>query len=293
MNRQDFEIRLDIIFRYASWPHTDWDCLNKMAKFLFYRNQWKPFKDLYIKYKQDRLNEIPNKKLPDYNPDQEASDFLIRQMENSGFFFGNGSKTYDEFNKPKGCYLNQELVVKRNLEEEHFFMYFFAFLFTKVSTEEFLSYHLLHTFDNNIESYKRFLLEVRKAHSTAIGAGLESLDNWIHGHLMGMNKKRGFGADVKEKPNNENDKVNVDSLLQLFCVEDDFQKYVDVLKAVDPPVIDGNCRYILGKNSKGSISAWVAVLTVRGTLKSLPNDDGLAKLLRSYFQMTTFTGRSL
>ncbi len=76
-------------------------------------------------------------------------------------------------------------------------------------------------------------------------------------------------------------KINVEALPTTFedLVHDEYsiQPFIDILKEVEPPLIDVDCNYI-GK-SKGAIAVWIDELFIQAIIKKPTNSDKVISLL--------------
>ena len=89
-----------------------------------------------------------------------------------------------------------------------------------------------------------------------------------------------------------NSKKSYRSLKELFNNEEDFNFAISVLKNVENPVISETNSYLLGKNSKGAFSAWIALLHRKSLIKT-SDETIISPLLESYFTNLTITDRTL
>lgn len=72
------------------------------------------------------------------------------------------------------------------------------------------------------------------------------------------------------------------NFIQAFHNPDRALTYIEMLKKVEPPIIDEEGRYRLGPRQKGAIVAWITILQDKGFLKKI-NDKQLAELLNEQF----------
>lgn len=305
-----YKIRTDILCNYFG-ATKDPDIKRLIADFLSYKGKWKRTSELYLEFLSRHSDEkaIILSKLQDRET-WEKEDFLTAKCARSMvsqllrwpdtihdgafnwheyYFFG----LEDEYLSPaNGVILNQPVEAHFPADRE-FFTKFFIFMFSKEEhPDNFLAYHRINTFRNDVKQYRRFLkdcldqLMIRKAF----------LKQWIKDELNATIQPTTV-ANVSQpgsQPQPLSKLLNEDikDLSDIFINKDDFEKYVKLLKDVEPPVIDDNNRYILGKNSKGALVAWVYALQRRSKIKSI-KDATLSNLLVSHFQMDSFDERTL
>lgn len=75
---------------------------------------------------------------------------------------------------------------------------------------------------------------------------------------------------------------NFKTLKELFVYPETYDKCIDILKKVDPPILNTENKFI-GKE-KGAFVVWVDVLKKNNLIKQLSNDNLYAQLISNTFQ---------
>jgi hypothetical protein len=116
-----------------------------------------------------------------------------------------------------------------------------------------------------------------------------SLIDWVENEY---NKNElslsGSGNDKQKGSSRQSD---VESFKDLFIDNFEYEKAIDALKEVHPPIIDKNNVYRLGQRKKSVFSSYKVVLENRGWIKEV-SSELFAKLIAKEFK-TEITGKTI
>jgi len=115
---------------------------------------------------------------------------------------------------------------------------------------------------------------------------LELIFSIVQAELQGKLKIASFQElNIKDsfKPN-LNKQNEPKTFNEMFEYPDLVSKCVNILKQVEPPIINNKDEFNLGSRSKGSIVAWISALKIKGIIKARLSDSIIAKHLNSKFK---------
>ncbi len=166
----DLELTSENIFFIKKFSK-DQLCLSKLAQYMYDEGQGKQFDELYkMAFGKDSTDPLAHENIG-----------LLRNMEFKGYYFGlRRSIGYDENGKPRGVWLSQPFLIKR---DSRHYDYLFTFMFLDIGRkEDFLQYHLMHSFDNVKLKYRIFLKKI-KDDIEASNKPVSFLSQWIKDNL--------------------------------------------------------------------------------------------------------------
>ncbi|MBK7037586.1 MAG: hypothetical protein KBF42_05490 [Chitinophagales bacterium] len=88
---------------------------------------------------------------------------------------------------------------------------------------------------------------------------------------------------LQTEPFSSNEPESFITIEDLFRDLKKLETAINALKIVEPPIIDKDDNYLLGRNDKGAFTAWVKVLNEKGYIKTT-NGEKVAPLLNKRFK---------
>ncbi len=147
---EKYLIRIDLIF--SEGGKDDMECRAKIAGFLWWEKEWKGIDTIHSEFKLQEFMEVDTRILSRKDKEHELTKY------------GRG-KFY--IKEGKGVRLDRPYLVTITSDyhkrDEEYFPYFFAFRLSRVRINElgdFLKFHLINTFDNDINKFKIFIIKL-------------------------------------------------------------------------------------------------------------------------------------
>lgn len=254
-----------------------------LADFMGERGEWKKLSELNPAHKT--------------NPDYHVKA-LMRDMELDGFFFGKGISYQD--GEPIGINMDQRIAIEYK-ENPAYFQKLFPFRLIQVCRDnrkwmqpksaderlgELLKFHLDHSFDNNLNKYRAFLLSLEYSSGDIVMGFMDSIKLWIDSQLSNpIFISQGGGGIIK-------DAIIPKTLKEIFG--EDYELCVSALQNVTPPILNSDRKFSIGERDKSAIAIWWEVCKTRGKVNQQPTLKILSEVVNTEFGIkispTTLSG---